>query len=127
MSRPVFVVLLIPIVLACAPAAGPATPATVEASSQSRKLDHIAPRRDSVGPMPKQFSWTAVDGADFYDLVVYNDIDIIMLKANRLQATSVAVPAEEKLEPGTYFWMITAFQGDRIIADSGRSAFVVIE
>jgi hypothetical protein len=127
MRRSVSVFLLVPVVLACAPGGDAATPAVAATIAQTQTLDHDAPNRDSVGPMPKRFSWTKVEGADTYGMAVYNDADTLIWKGNDLRETFIDWPDEAKLEPGTYFWIVAAYKGDRIIADSGRSAFVVTE
>ena len=41
--------------------------------------------------------------------------------------TSVPWPTDARVEPGTYYWRIVRLKGDRVTADSGRAAFVVLE
>lgn len=125
--------LLVPIVfagVACAqaseapPAASAAAPAAVRTEQQG--IEHVSPGRDSVGPQPKKFEWTAVDGAEGYALLVVNEVDIEMWETT-VQATSIEVPKELVLESGTYYWAVGAFRGGRQVAYSGRAAFVVLK
>ena len=44
-----------------------------------------------------------------------------------IKTTSVPWPKEVSIEPGTYFWRIVGVKGGRVVADSGRAAFVVVE
>ena len=104
--------------------------ATPSASASTRanvaqKLDHVTPARDSVGPAPKTFSWTAVQGADSYSIGVWNEVDVMIWRVNNIPTTSVTRPDDVPLEPGTYFWSISALRNGEEVADSGLSAFVV--
>ena len=89
------------------------------------RIDHVAPARDSVGPRPDRFEWTAAEGADHYTLALWTEVGSLLWRADRIRATSFALPKEVELEFGTYFWTVTAFRDDRPLVDSGRSAFVV--
>ena len=124
-------VCLIAVALACAPAQGrheaapsAASPASTEA--QGPTIDHISPRRDSSGPIPKRLEWTAVKGADNYSVGVWSEVDYAVFKLGNLKTNSVDWPAGVVVEPGTYFWSVMAFSGERPIADSGRAAFIVV-
>jgi hypothetical protein len=114
---------------ACGPHAGahqdaaPSAPARSTAGSQ--RLDHLSPARDSVGVAPKTFTWTAVPGADSYSIGVWNEIDMIVWRQNNIPGTSVTRPDDVPLEPGTYFWSVSALRNGEELADSGLSAFVV--
>jgi hypothetical protein len=88
-------------------------------------IDHLTPRRDSVGPIPDLFSWTPVAGATRYALRLWNDVDRLEWRRDDISEARVARPDELRLEPGTYFWSVTAFRGDEPVAESGRAAFVV--
>ena len=89
-------------------------------------IEHVSPRRDSVGPQPKAFEWTAVSGAEGYALLLVNEIDIEQWEVT-VQGTSVDLPQELVLDSGTYYWAVGAFLGGRQVAYSGRSAFVVLK
>jgi hypothetical protein len=109
-----------------------ATACTTASTEQSTKdgaktLDHIAPVRDSVGPMPSRFSWTPIDDADSYAVGIWNEMDTLVWRADKIPTAFIAWPGERALDPGTYFWSVTALRQGRVIADSGRSAFVVVE
>jgi len=91
----------------------------------AQRLDHVSPARDSVGPAPKTFSWTAVQGADSYSIGVWNEVDMMIWRVNNIPTTSVNRPDDVPLEPGTYFWSISALRDGEELADSGLSAFVV--
>jgi hypothetical protein len=58
---------------------------------------------------------------------VENEIEIPVFDQQGVTTTSVPWPKEVRIEPGTYYWRITGMKGDRLIADSGRAAFVVQE
>lgn len=123
--------LLIPILfasVACAQAseapASAAPPAAPRVEQQG--IEHVSPGRDSVGAQPRKFEWTAVDGADGYALLLVNEIDIEIWETT-VQATSIEVPKDLVLDPGTYYWAVGAFRGGRQVAYSGRSAFVVLK
>ena len=49
---------------------------------------------------------------------------VSLLPASLLAADK---PKEIRIDPGTYFWRIVGIKGDKVIADSGRAAFVVME
>ena len=106
-----------------APAAAPVE----EAKIQKIEIEHVMPGRDAVGPHPPKFEWTAAAGVDSYAIAVENEIEIEMFEQEGITTTSVPWPKELKLDPGTYFWRIIGVKGDRIIADSGRAAFVIRE
>jgi hypothetical protein len=91
----------------------------------SQRLDHISPARDSVGAAPRTFTWTAVAGADSYSIGVWNEVDMLVWRQNNIPATSVTRPDDVPLEPGTYFWSVSALRNGEELADSGLSAFVV--
>ena len=111
-----------------APAAANQPPATVEmAAIQIVRIEHVTPRRDFVGPLPVKLEWTAVDGIDSYGVSVENEIEIPVFDQDGIKTTSVPWPKEARVEPGTYYWRIVGIKGDRIVADSGRAAFVVLE
>jgi hypothetical protein len=85
----------------------------------------VAPPRDSVGSAPKTFSWTAVQGADSYSIGIWNEVDVIVWRQNNIPTNSVTRPDDVPLEPGTYFWSVSALRNGEELADSGLSAFVV--
>jgi hypothetical protein len=91
------------------------------------KIEHVVPRPDFVGPLPTRLEWTAAAGVDNYTVSVENEIEIPVFDQDGVTTTSVPWPTEVRIEPGTYYWRITGMKGDRLIADSGRAAFVVHE
>jgi hypothetical protein len=91
------------------------------------KIEHVVPRPDFVGPLPTRLEWTAAAGVDNYTVSVENEIEIPVFDQDGVTTTSVPWPKEVRIEPGTYYWRITGMKGDRVIADSGRAAFVVHE
>lgn len=96
-----------------------------EQTTELLVINTLAPRRDSVGPQPKHFEWVAVAGCDSYAIGVWNDVDMLMWRADELKAATVEPPSTWKLDAGTYFWAVTGLKNGRQIANSGRSAFVV--
>ncbi len=98
-------------------------PAAVE--QRLPTFDHVSPRRDSVGTKPTRFEWTAAEGADRYAIGVWDDVDRLMWRNDRVQGTSISMPDDVELGFGTYFWSVTALKDGRPIAETGRSAFVV--
>lgn len=116
--------------LACVPrdSAPEPTARPVEvATIQNMRIEHVTPRRDFVGPLPTRLEWTAVDGVDSYAITVENEIEIPVFDQEGITTTSVPWPKEARVDAGTYYWRIVGLKGDRIVADSGRAAFVVLE
>jgi hypothetical protein len=114
--------------IACAASngSGDTGAATAAGASQGSTIDHVAPPRDSTGPTPARFAWTSVEGADRYAIGLWNDVDVLVMKATDVRQPFLDFPKDHPLDPGTYFWSVTAFRADRPIAESGRSAFVVV-
>ena len=56
---------------------------------------------------------------------VWNEVDRLIWRHDDIPVTSIERPAGIDLEPGTYFWSVTAVQQGREIARSGLAAFVV--
>jgi hypothetical protein len=127
------VVALMTSAAACAPAIGanqsassPAPAGTAASAPQQRRvIDHLQPSRDSIGRAPVRFTWTAIEGADDYAIGVWNEVDQMIWRQTHITATSIDRPEEIRLEPGTYFWSVSALQGEQELADSGLAAFVV--
>jgi hypothetical protein len=88
------------------------------------RLDHVMPARDSQGSLPTRFEWTAVPGADNYSIGVWNEIDMLVWRKDQIP-TNFFVPTDLRLEPGTYFWTISALKNGEEITASGLSAFVI--
>jgi hypothetical protein len=105
------------------------TPAPAAAASEegtrAQTIDHLTPPRDSVGKSPASFSWTPVEGAETYSIGIWNEVDRMVWRQNGITTTSVVRPDDLELEPGTYFWTISALRGGQQIAESGLAAFVV--
>ena len=128
-SKPTVLALML-FSLACV-APGGAPEASVGSAQVDKidriKIEHLVPRPDFVGPLPTRLEWTAAAGADHYTVSVENEIEIPVFDQAGVTTTSVPWPKEVRIEPGTYYWRITGMKGDRLIADSGRAAFVVHE
>jgi hypothetical protein len=129
-SRTAGVVALV--VMAACTHPGVGQQATPSAGAPSRgggaaaqKLDHVMPARDAVGSAPKTFTWTAVQGADSYSIGIWNEVDVLVWRQNNIPTNSVTRPDDVPLEPGTYFWSVSALRNGEELADSGLSAFVV--
>ena len=88
------------------------------------RLDHLIPARDSQGSLPTRFEWTPVPGAETYSIGVWNEVDMLIWRKDQI-ATNFYVPTDLRLEPGTYFWTISAIRGGEELTASGLSAFVV--
>ena len=104
-----------------APAAGE------EAKIQKIAIEHLVPRPDFVGPLPTRLEWTAAAGVDSYAIGVENEIEIAVFDQDGITGTSTPWPKDLRIDPGTYYWRIVGLKGDRVVADSGRAAFVVRE
>ena len=89
-------------------------------------IEHVSPKRDSVGPAPARFEWTAINNAESYLFELHNEISLVA-SSKGIVGTSLDWPEEQRLIPGTYFWMVSAVREGHSIAGSGRSAFVVSE
>ena len=50
-----------------------------------------------------------------------------MFDQDGIKTTSVPWPKEVRIDAGTYYWRIVGLKGGRVIADSGRAAFVVMD
>lgn len=83
------------------------------------------PARDSIGRAPTRFSWTAIDGAEEYSVGIWNEVDQMIWRQDHIKTNSVDLPTDVRLEPGTYFWSISALEGNQELAASGLAAFVV--
>lgn len=130
LSRPVVLTALVLTTLACTSSKLQSEGAPQEtppsSKSEAQLIDHLTPRRDSVGPAPTRFEWTAAKGADEYAIGLWNESDTMLWRQAGLRETSVALPKELPLEPGTYFWSIVGLRDGHPIAESGLSAFVVM-
>ena len=115
--------------LACVPRdSTPQSTAAVEvAAIQKIQIEHVTPRRDFVGPLPTKLEWTAADGVDSYAVSVENEIELPVFDQEGIKTTSVPWPKEVRIDSGTYFWRIVGIKGGKVIADSGRAAFVVMD
>jgi hypothetical protein len=122
-----FVALFCVAGLACGAVSQASSGSSEVALIQKDTIEHITPRRDYVGPHPTKLEWTEVPGAESYAVTVENEIELVMMEKEGLTTTSMPWPKEVHLDPGTYFWRITAIKGNRILADSGRAAFLVRE
>jgi hypothetical protein len=89
------------------------------------RLDHVIPARDSQGSLPSRFEWTAVPGADSYSVGIWNEVDVMVWRADHIPTNSFERPESMRLDPGTYFWSISALRNGDEIASSGLAAFVV--
>jgi hypothetical protein len=128
-SRCDLLIVFVLLSLACAPRES--TPAQAAAPDvaviQHMRIEHVTPRRDFVGPLPTRLEWTAADGADSYAVSVETEIELPVFDQEGITTTSVPWPKDFRIEPGTYFWRIVGLKGGKVIADSGRAAFVVME
>lgn len=97
----------------------------LEVEQRLPNIEHVSPARDSVGAKPARFEWTAAEGADRYAIGVWDDVDRLMWRNDRVEKTSVTLPDDVELAFGTYFWSVTALRDGRPVAETGRSAFVV--
>ena len=102
-----------------------ATAAGQEAKIEKLEIRHLIPRPDFVGKLPTVLEWTAVPGVDRYAIGVENEIEIAVFDQDGITGTSTPWPKDLRIEPGTYYWRIVGLKGDRVVADSGRAAFVV--
>jgi len=121
-------VLTVLIGLACAPADGRSRNTSADSESapaQAAVIEHVAPRRDSVGRAPAAFEWTRVEGADSYAIGLWNEVDVMLWRQDGIHENHVDLPKEYRLDPGTYFWSVTAIRAERSIAESGLAAFIV--
>jgi hypothetical protein len=100
-------------------------PGQAQEAAPFRVIQHEEPRRDFVGPRPPRFRWSAIDGAHRYAIGLWNEADRLVWRRDDLTAPTVAWPEGLEVEPGTYFWSVSAIQGGREIAKSGTAAFVV--
>ena len=96
-------------------------------STELKIIQHEVPKRDFVGPQPKEFRWSPIQGADRYALGLWNETDRLMWRTDDLKAPMVAWPKDLYLDYGTYFWSVSAMQNNREIAKSGMAAFVIEE
>lgn len=114
------------VVVACTTSQEAREPA-VAAQQGLPLINHLVPARDSVGERPARFEWTAAKGADRYAIGIWSEVDRLMWRADDVRDTSVALPDDVELEFGTYYWSVTGLDGNRVVAESGLSAFVVLK
>ena len=125
------IVLFVVFSLACMSREG--TPAAAEeppvevATIQRIQIEHLVPKPNFVGKTPTVMQWTAAEGADSYAVSVENEIEIPVFDQEEIKGTSIPWPKEARVDPGTYYWRIIGLKAGRLIADSGRAAFVVME
>lgn len=93
--------------------------------AKAPRLDHLIPARDSQGSLPKRFEWTAVPGADSYSVGIWNEVDMLIWKRSNIPTNSITQLDDLKLDPGTYFWTISAVRDGEELTSSGLAAFVV--
>jgi hypothetical protein len=110
-----------------APQSAAPIPAGSAREARAELIDHLEPARDSTGRMPQRFRWTPVQGEARYEIEVWNEVDVLMWRRGDLPEATVERPPEVVLEPGTYFWSVVAIRANRLVAESGRSAFVVTD
>lgn len=122
--RLVFVFLLA-VAPGCALSQSP--PATSAATRASLRIAHVAPRENASGLSPARLEWTPVIGADHYIVGVWNEAGVMVMRHDAVREAFIAVPTENPLPFGTYFWMVTAIRNEQAIAESGRAAFVVLQ
>lgn len=132
LTRALFLVTTACLLAGCSQATkGPSPNAAVREAGTSlqqlQTIDPVAPQRDYTGRQPDQFMWTAVKGADHYAIGIFNEVDVILWRKDDVPTNSIAWPAGLKLDGGTYFWSVSALQGERTIGDSGRTAFVIMQ
>lgn len=96
----------------------------IQGGTQAPRLDHLIPARDSQGSQPSRFEWTPVAGANSYSIGIWNEVDMLIWRHDRIETNSFT-PTDLRLEPGTYFWTISALRDGDEIAASGLSAFVI--
>jgi hypothetical protein len=113
--------------LACMSRDGVPEAAGEEAKIQKILIEHVTPRRDFVGKLPTVLEWSAAAGVDSYAVRVENEIEIGVFDQEGITGTSTPWPKDLKIDAGTYYWRIVGLKGDRVVADSGRAAFVVRE
>ena len=102
-------------------------PAVEVAKIQRIQIEHLVPKPNFVGKTPTVMQWTAAEGADSYAVSVENEIEIPVFDQEDIKGTSIPWPKEARVDPGTYYWRIIGLKAGRLIADSGRAAFVVME
>ena len=115
--------------IACsAPLSGRDAPTAPPTPAQDNPtlIEHVAPKRDSTGPQPLRFEWTAVKGADEYIISMYDDIDVLLWRQH-VSGTSVDWPKQLTVPQGTYFWDVAATRNEQIIGRAGRAAFVILD
>lgn len=106
-------------------AEGAVMSSTGQPAAREQVIEHLQPRRDSVGALPEKYEWTAIKGADSYSIGLWNEVDQMIFRQDDLRSTTFIWPRESKLDMGTYFWSVTAWSKGRAIAGSGLAAFVI--
>ena len=104
-----------------------AAPAISTQNAQTQTINHVKPRRDSSGPIPDRFEWTAVKGADSYAVGLWNEVDVRIWRANNIKTNSIEWPKDLVVDAGTYFWSVMALRDGQPIGDSGLAAFIVVK
>jgi hypothetical protein len=102
-----------------------ATDGRQAAGDELRVIQHEEPRRDFAGPRPARFRWSPIQGADRYAIGLWNETDRLLWRHDEVPGPQIEWPAGLDVEPGTFFWSVSALQQGREIAKSGLAAFVV--
>ena len=93
----------------------------------SKGPQRIRGTQDIWGEEADRFG-TVVDAFDrIRRLYGFQRIEIPVFEQDGIPGTSTPWPKELRIEPGTYYWRVAGMKGDRVVADSGRAAFVVRE
>ena len=111
--------------LACSPLVGHRDARASKDPGQGPTIDQLTPARDSIGAAPLRFTWTPVQGADHYAIGVWNEVDQLLWREDNILTPSVTRPENIRLEPGTYFWSVSALRDGQQLAESGLAAFMV--
>jgi hypothetical protein len=122
-------ILCVSMAVACgaAPNNAAESGAAEAAQAKPQDIDHLEPRRDFVGPRPARFAWTPVANVETYTLHIWNEVDVKVFQQQGLTATTLPWPEGLDLPFGTYFWAVIAHRDGKPIAESGLSAFVILE
>ena len=86
----------------------------------------LLPRPGTHAEFPQRFSWTAVPGADVYEISVTDRAsgELLFRQAGETTVLDLHFEPTQAPPPGSYAWEVRAFRGAEMLG-AAASAFVV--
>jgi len=88
----------------------------------------LSPLRGQTGALPLVFRWQEVEGAELYQMEVFDKSLLLLWRSPQIEEHTLELPTAimKTLEENTvYFWMVTAFFPDGIEKESQLGTFIL--